>query len=538
MLEAVSKGFRAARARLQSGVISSEAVADAVRDIRLALLEADVELNVAKNFLEKVQERAKDEVLAGSATMELKGEKKEITPYHRFVAICHEELEALMGPGEAKIDFDPMGVTAIMMVGLQGSGKTTTSAKLARWIGEIANKKVMLAAADLQRPAAIDQLEQLGQKIDVPVYAERGSDPLVVCGNALAYAGKNKREVVVFDTAGRLAIDEALMDELKKIKDRTKPQEILLVVDSMIGQDSVRTAKAFNEALGITGFIMTKLDGDARGGAALSIRSITGKPIKFLGVGEGMEALELFRSEGMASRILGMGDVVGLVREFERHVDQDKAEADAERMFRGQFDMTDFVEQIGVLRRMGSLEDLLQKMPMFQDGMANGFRPDEREFAKIEAVYNSMTPSERRRPAIMREGKRIDRVAGGSGKKREHVVDVLNRYDMMRRMMISIGDQPSLLAKLPGFDQLAKVRQLRGLDLSDLFGDLFEGAAEEAEADEAPALPQRGAQRPRKEYFAHLAKPKGAKSADKDKKKAKKKAEAQARKKARKNRKK
>lgn len=537
MLEAVQKGFRAARDRLGKGEIDAARVDEAIRDIRVALLEADVDFNVAKSFLDKVKERAAAEVLPGSATLEIKGQVKEITPYHRFVAICQEELEALMGPAESGFELAPLGVTAVMMVGLQGSGKTTTSAKLARWLGERKQKKVLLVAADLQRPAAIDQLEQLGERVNVPVFSDRGADPLSLCGNALAYAGKHKKEVVIFDTAGRLAIDEALMNELRLIKDRTKPQEILLVVDAMIGQDAVRTAKAFDEALGITGFVMTKLDGDARGGAALSIKSITGKPIKFLGQGEGMEALEVFRPEGLASRILGMGDVVGLVKEFERHVDQDKAEADAERMFRGQFDMGDFVEQIRILRKMGSLGDLLEKMPIFQNGMPAGFQPDEREFMKIEAVHDSMTPAERRRPALLREGNRVARVAKGVGRPAAQVVDVLNRYDTMRRMMIALGDQPSLLAKLPGFDQLAKVRKLRGMDLKELFGDMFEMPEEEEEEEEEDeAAPAAGAPaKPKREYFAHMSKPKGAKqSNDKSKKKAKAKAAAAQRKKARK----
>ncbi|MCC7385501.1 MAG: signal recognition particle protein [Deltaproteobacteria bacterium] len=536
MLETVTKGFRAAKDRLTKGTIDRQAIDDALRDIRLSLLEADVDFAVAKSFLEKVQARAEQEVLPGSATLEIKGELKQITPYHRFVAICQEELETLMGPGDTGFELAPMGVTCVMMVGLQGSGKTTTAAKIARWIGERHDKKTVLVAADLQRPAAIDQLEQLGKRVDVPVFVDRGADPLTLCGSALAWAGKHKKEVVIFDTAGRLAIDEALMNELRLIKDRTKPQEILLVVDAMIGQDAVRTAKAFDEALGITGFVMTKLDGDARGGAALSIKAITGKPIKFLGTGETMEAIEAFRPEGLASRILGMGDVVGLVKEFERHVDQDKAEADAERMFRGQFDMSDFVDQIGILRKMGSLSDLLEKMPIFQN-MPAGFQPDEREFAKIEAVHASMTPTERRRPAIMREKGRIERVARGIGRPLDAVADVLNRYDTMRRMMIALGDQPSLLAKLPGFDQLAKVRKLRGLDLSELFGDLFDLPEEpDEEAEEAEEEAPAAAGRPRREYFANMSKPKGASQTDKSKKKAKRKQEAQQRKKARKGR--
>ena len=327
------------------------------------------------------------------------------------------------------VSFAPLGITAIMVVGLQGAGKTTTSAKLARYLQAEHERRPLLVAADVQRPAAIDQLQTLGERVDVPVHTERGADPLKLCSDALAGARQKKRDVVIFDTAGRLAIDEVLMDELRQIKARTQPQEVLLVVDAMVGQDAVRTAQAFDEALGLTGFVMTKLDGDARGGAALSIKAITGKPIKFLGMGEGMEALEVFRAEGLASRILGMGDVVGLVQEFERHVDQDKAEEDAERMFRGQFDMSDFVEQIGILKKMGSLQDLFERMPMFQDGMPEGFRPDEREFGKIIAVHDSMTPLERRRPALLRDPSRLARVSRGCGRPDQQVLEVLGKFE-------------------------------------------------------------------------------------------------------------
>lgn len=536
MLETVQRGFKAAKQRLAGAELKGEAIDAALRDIRLSLLEADVDLEVTKRFLERVKARADQEIIAGVAKVELKGKPTEITPYHRFIAICQEELENLMGPEPAQMQFAPLGVTAVMMVGLQGSGKTTTSAKLARHIAERHQKKVLLVAADLQRPAAIDQLETLGGKIDVPVHTRRDTkDPLEVCGEALARAGKQKRDVVIFDTAGRLAIDEALMDELRRIKERTRPQEILLVIDAMIGQDAVRTAKAFDEALGITGVVMTKLDGDARGGAALSIKEITQKPIKFLGMGEGTDALEAFRPEGLASRILGMGDVVGLVKEFERHVDQDKAEEDAERMFRGQFDMADFVEQIGVLRKMGSLKDLFEKMPMFQEGLPPGMRPDEREFTKIIAVHDSMTPLERRRPALARDPRRLVRLAKGIGRTEAQVLEVLNKYDTMRRMMIALGDDPSLLERIPGLGQVAQVRKLRGLDLAELFGDAFAPALEAADEDEEEDDDAAPSQPKKKEYFANLQKPggPGPKKTDRDKQKKKQKMAAKARKKNR-----
>ncbi|HJL40037.1 MAG TPA: signal recognition particle receptor subunit alpha [Myxococcales bacterium LLY-WYZ-16_1] len=522
MLETVTKGFKAARERLR-GAPDARTVDAAIKDIRLSLLEADVDLGVAKAFLERVRARALEDfgpqLERQHTRFERDGRKETLTPYHRFVAICQEELERLMGGEAPEVQFAPMGVTAIMMVGLQGSGKTTTSAKLARHFREREGKKVMLVAADLQRPAAVEQLQRLGDEIDVPVFSKLGGTPLELCGEALARAGKTQRDVVIFDTAGRLTVDEALMEELRLIQDRTKPQEVLLVVDAMVGQDAVRTAQAFDEALGVTGFVMTKLDGDARGGAALSIREITHKPIKFLGMGEDSTALEAFRPEGLASRILGMGDVVGLVQEFERHVDPDKAEEDAERMFRGQFDMADFVEQIRTLQQMGSFEELFSKMPMFQEGM----KPDERELLRIVAVHDSMTPLERRRPALARDPSRLRRLGRGCGLGEPGVTRVLDKFDAMRRMMIALGDQPSLLAKLPGFGEVAQVRKLRGLDLGEIFGDAFAQELQEPDEPEPPPEPDR----PKREYFAHLAKPTGAGRGGRGKQQKKKKKMAQ-----------
>lgn len=511
VLETVTRGFRAARDRLK-GEVGEDSVAAAVKDIRLSLLEADVDMAVAKSFLDAVKARAHGE-LVGARTQRAHG--KTVTPYHRFAAICQDELERIMGGAPSTLVHAPMGVTAIMMVGLQGSGKTTTTAKLARYLVHKEQKKVLMVAADLQRPAAVEQLQTLGHGIEVPVFGKTGATPLELCGEALSKAGKTKRDVVLFDTAGRLAIDQALMDELRQIKDRTKPQEILLVVDAMVGQDAVRTAQAFDEALGVTGFVMTKLDGDARGGAALSIRQKTGKPIKFLGMGEDTQALEPFRPDGLASRILGMGDVVGLVQDFERAVGEEKADEDAARLFSGQFDMSDFVEQIRLLQSMGSFEDLMARMPMFQDGM----KPDERELLKILAVHDSMTPEERSRPALVRQPRRVARVARGVGREPAVVTGVLDRFDTMRKMMIALGDQPSLLAKIPGFEQVAQVRKLRGLDLKSIFGDAFpEDALEPEEPEPEPETPEpkRGARRP---YFDNWDKP-GAKSRG-SKKKAK-----------------
>lgn len=524
MLETVTKGFRAARERLR-GDASTAGISAAIRDIRLSLLEADVDMGVVKTFLGSVRARAEEEL--GSQA------KDEIPAYHRFVAICQDELERLLGGQRVEMDFAPLGVTAVMMVGLQGSGKTTTTAKLARHLRDRHGKKVMMVAADLQRPAAVEQLEQLGKQLDIPVFSKLGATPIELCGEALAKAGKTRRDVVLFDTAGRLAVDEALMDELRLIKDRTKPQEVMLVVDAMVGQDAVRTAQAFDETLGISGFVMTKLDGDARGGAALSIRQITGKPIKYLGMGEGTEALEVFRPEGLASRVLGMGDVTGLVEDFERQVDVEKSDKDAERMMKGQFDMADFVEQIRLLEKMGSLEDLFAKMPVFQEGV----RPDTRELLKIVAVHDSMTPEERRRPALARVPSRAARLARGTGRSKEVIGQVLDRFDTMRRMMIALGDKPSLLSKIPGLDQVAQVRKLRGLDLQSLFGDAF-AEAEEPPPSPAPAPePSPQPETRRREYFANWnagTKKNKKPSAPKGKSKDKRKMERKARKKNRK----
>lgn len=533
MLETVSQGFRAAKQRLSSGA-SQEAIESALKDIRLSLLEADVDINVVRSFLSAVRTRSDEEVIQGTANVTVGGESRKVTPYHRFVAICQEELELLMGPGEPELGFAPLGVTAIMVVGLQGAGKTTSSAKLAQHLKTVADKKVMLAAADLQRPAAIDQLETLGARIDVPVFAERNGTPVSVCGEALARAGKNKQDVVIFDTAGRLAIDTPLMEELCAIKERTQPQEILLVVDAMLGADAVRTAKAFDEALGLTGFIITKLDGDARGGAALSVKSVTGKPIKFLGMGEGLEALEKFRPDGLASRILGMGDVVGLVKDFERVVDQQKAEDDAERMLRGQFDMSDFVEQISLLKQMGSISALFEKMPIFQEGaLPDNLKPDERELTKIVAVHDSMTPKERRRPNLIRVPSRLARVGRGCGRSEQQVIEVLAKYDMMRRMMIQLSESPSMLSSLPGFDQVAQVRKLRGLDLSEVFGQDFEEASEESTTSSSAQDPA-VTRSQKSDYFSYLAEPPKQKAKGKGQNKRRKQLQKKARKKNRK----
>jgi signal recognition particle subunit SRP54 len=466
MLDTVTKGFRAAKNRLQGKAEITEAVVDdALRDIRVSLLEADVAFDVVKRFVAKVKDKAVGEVVTTSA-VDKAGKKVRVSPSDQFIKICHDELEALMGPVDTSLKLGGP-LASIMMVGLQGSGKTTTAGKLASKLLK-QGKKPLMVAADIYRPAAVDQLQVLGKKLEVPVFFQPNVSPPELCKRGVEEARKQKRDVVIFDTAGRLAIDDALMKELEEIKSGTHPDNILLVCDAMIGQDAVKTAAEFDRRLGLDGFILTKLDGDARGGAALSIKEVTGKPIKFLGMGEGLDKLEEFRPEGLAGRILGFGDIVGLMKDFEGVVDQEKAEADAQKLLSGNFTLNDFVEQIQLVRKMGSMKDLLEKFPIFGEQTAN-LNVDDRELLKIEAMYHSMTKAERQNPDLFNEG-RIRRVANGSGRKFQEVKDLLDRYGMMRQVMRQIGNAPGLLGNLPGFKQLAQLRKMKGLDLGEIFG--------------------------------------------------------------------
>jgi signal recognition particle subunit SRP54 len=458
MLETISKGFRSARNMLQGQAELSESNIDkALREVRLSLLEADVEFNVVKGFLARVKEKAVGETVQTSAKS--KEKKLKVAPADHFIRICYDELEALMGPVDTDISLSkPIGT--IMMVGLQGTGKTTTTGKLARFL-QAKKHRPLLVAADIYRPAAIDQLKTLGEQLGVPVYSEDGLKPPELCKNAYQKAKEHRCDVVLFDTAGRLSIDDELMDELTQIKDNTKPDNIYLVVDSMMGQDAVRTALEFHNRLDIDGFIMTKLDGDARGGAALSIKEITGQPIKFLGMGETLDALEEFRPQGLASRILGMGDVVGLVKDFEDVVDQEKAEDDAMRMLQGKFTLEDFLEQLKTIKKMGSVQSLLEKLPGMSDMMPEGQQVDDKEFHKLEAMVLSMTKQERQRPDLVeKEKSRRRRIAKGSGRDEKEVADLIQRFNMMKQMMQMIGFQPSLLGRIPGFKGMANMANM------------------------------------------------------------------------------
>ncbi len=492
MLETLSRGFKNAKARL-SGIteLTAENIEDALRDVRMSLLEADVEFKVTKQFLERVKEKAIGETVKLRAKV---GDRAlSATPEQHFIRICQEELVELMGPVDSDLNWAKKGPTAIMMVGLQGSGKTTTVGKLAKWL-ERNKRRPMLVAADIYRPAAVEQLKVLGDKLGMPVFTIAGAQPPEICEQAVRRAYETNRDVVIFDTAGRLAIDEPLMAELDEIKKRTNPNEVFFVIDAMVGQDAVNTARAFNDRVGVTGIILTKLDGDARGGAALSIKQVTGKPIKFLGMGEGLDKLEEFRPEGLASRILGMGDIVGLMKDFEQVVDAEKAEEDAVRMLKGKFDMQDFLEQIRMIQKMGSLKDLFEKMPFFQGGLPEGVSLDDKELTKIEAMISSMTTAERKSPelfvatsweTIVKNGqlmkrrkagdfeeKRIRRVARGSGRGEQEVKELLNKFAMMRQMMSQMGAQTGLLGKIPGFRQISQMRQMTkqmaGVDLSQI----------------------------------------------------------------------
>ncbi|GDX79977.1 signal recognition particle protein [Deltaproteobacteria bacterium] len=441
MFDTLSRGFRNARLKLQGKTeLSEESVADALRDVRVSLLEADVSLDVAKDFLAKVKDRSLGKVV----TLKVKNQPFQATPADHFIKACYDELEALMGPVDTSLDLEGKPAL-IMMVGLQGSGKTTTAGKLARRL-QAQGRKPMLVAADVYRPAAVDQLTTLGRKLNVPVFSIKGMNPVQLCVTAVTQARNVGRDVVIFDTAGRLAMDETLMAELDQIKEKTQPKNILFVCDAMIGQDAVRTAAEFDRRLAFTGFVLTKLDGDARGGAAVSIKAVTGKPVKFLGMGEGLDKLEEFRPQGLASRILGFGDVVGLMSDFEKVIDKEKAEKDAEKMLRGHFTYDDFYTQLQTIKSMGSLKDVMGKLPFMDEVMAQvpAEALDDYELVKVEAIIQSMTREERRNADCLNES-RFKRLAKGSGRPLQEVKELHDRFKMTRAMMKEVGSMTGLL---------------------------------------------------------------------------------------------
>jgi signal recognition particle subunit SRP54 len=408
------------------GRLSEEDVSRAAREIRLALLEADVNFRVVKDFVAAVKERA-----AGADVT------RSLTPGQQVVKIVHEELTALMGSGGSKLAFAGRPPTVVLLAGLQGSGKTTAAAKLALLLRK-EGKTPALVAADLQRPAAIDQLEQLGKQIQIPVYVDRGTkDPVAVARYGLEQAQAQGRDTVVVDTAGRLHVDEELMSELDAIRKQMKPHNVLLVLDAMTGQDAVSVAEAFAERIAFDGVLITKLDGDARGGAALSVKAVTGKPIKLASTGEKLDQLEYFHPDRMASRILGMGDVLTLIERAEAAAEDDEQVEMERRLRAGQFTFDDFLQAQRMMRRMGPLQNVVSMIPGLGKQM-RGVTVDDRELGRVEAIVLSMTPDERRRPEII-NGSRRARIARGSGTSVQQVNQLLQARKQMQKMMKQLG---------------------------------------------------------------------------------------------------
>jgi signal recognition particle subunit SRP54 len=437
MFDSLSDKLQATLGDLRGrGRISDEDLSRAMREIRLALLEADVNFRVVKEFVAKVKERA-----AGADVT------RSLTPGQQIVKIVHEELTALMGAGSSKLAFAGRPPTVVLLAGLQGSGKTTTAAKLALLLRR-EGKSPALVAADLQRPAAIDQLEQLGKQIQVPVHLQRGTaDAVAVAVDGVEQARSQGRDVVIVDTAGRLHVDEELMDELARIRKRTSPMNVLLVLDAMTGQDAVSVAEAFAERIAFDGVVMTKLDGDARGGAALSVKAVTGKPIKLASTGEKLDQLEYFHPDRMASRILGMGDVLTFIERAEAAAEEDEQQAMERRLRAGQFTFDDFLQAQRMMRRMGPLQSVVSMIPGLGKQM-RGVSIDDRELGRVEAIVLSMTAEERSRPEII-NGARRARIARGSGTSVQQVNQLLQARKQMQKMMKQLGR-----GKMPNLESL------------------------------------------------------------------------------------
>ena len=405
------------------GKITEKDLKAVMREVKVALLEADVNYKVVKQFIDKVNSRA-----VGEEVME------SLTPGQQVVKIVHDELTELLGGKQSKLTIAPKPPTVIMMVGLQGSGKTTTSGKLGKLLKK-QGKRPLLTACDVYRPAAIKQLQVLGEQLDIPVFTLGDKiSPVDIAKGAIEHAKTKGNDVVNLDTAGRLHIDEVLMEELKNVKAVANPTEILLVVDSMVGQDAVNVADSFNELLDITGVVLTKLDGDTRGGAALSIKSITGKPIKFAGMGEKLDALEPFHPDRMASRILGMGDVLTLIEKAQENIDQQKAEEMQKKMLKAEFTLEDYLEQMDQIKNMGSITNMLEMMPGMSKNKLKDIQVSDRDLAQTKAIILSMTPAERRNPKII-NGSRRKRIAAGSGMKVQDVNRLIKQYEQSQMLL-------------------------------------------------------------------------------------------------------
>lgn len=405
------------------GKLTEKDIKEATREIKLALLEADVNFKVVKKFVADINERA-----MGAEVL------KSLTPGQQVIKIVHEEMIRLLGEKPAKLNYSSRGMTGLMLVGLQGAGKTTTAGKLALHMKKD-GKKVLLVACDVYRPAAIKQLQVVGQQVEVPVFTVEGEkNPVRIAKDALKYAREHFFDVVLYDTAGRLQIDETLMEELVHIREEVKPDHILLNIDAMTGQEAVHVAETFHEKIDLTGVILTKLDGDTRGGAALSVSSVTGKPILFAGMGEKLSDLEVFHPDRMASRILGMGDVLGLIEKAQMDFDEDKAREQMEKFRKQTFTLEDFKDQLQQMKKMGSFRDLLDMMPGANKKAMKGIDVDEKEFARSEAIINSMTREERIHPNIINASRR-KRIAAGSGTRVQDVNKLLNGFEQSKKMM-------------------------------------------------------------------------------------------------------
>ncbi len=438
LTEKLSNAFKRLRGK---GRLTEADVKEAMKEIRMALLEADVSYKVVKDFVAKVSERA-----VGSDVLDA------LSPAQMIVKIVNEELTALMGGEDAKLNISPKPPTVIMMVGLQGAGKTTNAAKLAGLLKK-QGKRPLLAACDVYRPAAIHQLEVVGEQLGVPVFQMGQIDPVDIAKAAIEHAKKHGNDMVFLDTAGRLHVDQELMDELRNIKSTVSPHEILLVVDAMIGQDAVNAAKAFDDALDLTGVMLTKLDGDARGGAALSIRAVTGKPIKFVGQGEKLDQVDVFHPDRMASRILGMGDVLSLIEKAQENFDAQKAQELQEKLKKNRFTLTDLYDQLVQMKNMGSLSDIAGMLPGVDPKALEGASVDEKALGRTEAIILSMTPAEREDPSILNNSRK-KRVAAGAGVQIVDVNRLLKQFEAMKAMTKQLNS--------PQFRKMAKRARFGG----------------------------------------------------------------------------
>lgn len=467
MFDTMSQGFKDAFLKLKGQTrLTAENVAPALDAVRRSLLDADVDFKVTNEFLASVKEKALGEVVHTKA----KQAGMEVSAADHFVKLCNDELTEFLGGEQVEISKNPKGPTVILLVGLQGAGKTTHAAKLAKLMQEHHGMKPLLVAADVYRPAARDQLKTLSEKIDVPFFTLDTTNAVEIAQKGLAHAREEWRDLVIIDTAGRLAIDLELMQELSSIKQAVQPQNIVLVIDAMIGQDAVRTASAFDSQLGLTGVLLTKIDGDTRGGAALSVKKVTGKNILFVGTGESLDRIEEFRPEGMASRILGMGDVVGLMQDFTKAVDEEQVMSQASRFMQGHFDFNDFLGMMQTIGKMGPLKDVIAKTPLMgQVSKEDLDKVDDKDFSRMAAIVHSMTQTEREDPDLLlyksAGGRsRVGRIARGSGRQEKDVKELVEKFMQMRQMVQMFGGMmgggSGMLSKIPGLGGLSNLANM------------------------------------------------------------------------------